>query len=155
MEKSKLPSLLHNWTSIIGFVLAAATSIIILFLLGINFIVGIKSPYIGILLYMILPAFLVLGLLIIPSGMYIRWRQLRKGMELPFKWPSIDLNDNRHWRAAIIFLLGTSLFILLSSVGIYQAYQFTESVVFCGRTCHVVMKPEYTAYQRSPHARVE
>jgi nitrate/TMAO reductase-like tetraheme cytochrome c subunit len=43
----------------------------------------------------------------------------------------------------------------LSTVGIYQAYQFTESVAFCGRTCHVVMKPEYTAYQRSPHARVE
>ncbi len=155
MEKNKLPSLLHNWTSVVGFVLAAATSLIILFLLGINFIVGIKSPYIGILLYMILPAFLVLGLLIIPSGMYIRWRQLRKGMELPFKWPSIDLNDNRHWRVAIIFLLGTSLFILLSTVGIYQTYQFAESVAFCGRTCHVVMKPEYTAYQQSPHARVE
>ena len=155
MDKRKLPSLLHNWTSVVGFVLAVVTSLIILFLLVINFIVGIESPYIGILLYMFLPSFLVLGLLLIPCGMYLRSRQLRKGGELPFKWPRMDLNDKHHMRAAIIFLLGTSLFILLSSVGIYQAYQFTGSVAFCGSLCHVVMKPEYTAYQQSPHARVE
>ena len=29
-----------------------------------------------------------------------------------------------------------------------------ESTQFCGQTCHSVMDPEYTAYQRSPHARV-
>ena len=28
------------------------------------------------------------------------------------------------------------------------------SVTFCGRTCHSVMRPEYTAYELSPHARV-
>ncbi len=155
MEKGKLPSLLHNWTSVIGFVLAVISSFIIMFLLIINFIVGIKSPYIGILLYMILPAFLVLGLLLVPSGMYITWRQLWKGGELPSKWPRLDLNDKQQRRSATIFLLGTSLFILMSSVGIYQTYQFTDSVAFCGRACHTVMKPEYTAYQQSPHARVK
>ncbi|MGO9417203.1 MAG: NapC/NirT family cytochrome c [Syntrophobacteraceae bacterium] len=155
MEKGKLPSLSHNWTSAIGFILSSVSSLIILFLLGINLFVGIKNPYIGILLYIILPPFLVLGLLLIPVGMYLRWRQVRKGGELHSKWPRIDLNDERHRKYAIIFLLGTSFFILLSSVGIYQAYQFTDSVAFCGRVCHTVMKPEYTAYQQSPHARVE
>src|SRR5262249_20574069 len=32
--------------------------------------------------------------------------------------------------------------------------EYTESVEFCGRLCHTVMNPEYTAYQQSPHARV-
>ena len=105
MDKRKLPSLLHNWTSVVGFVLAVVTSLIILFLLVINFIVGIESPYIGILLYMFLPSFLVLGLLLIPCGMYLRSRQLRKGGELPFKWPRMDLSYKHHMRAAIIFLL--------------------------------------------------
>jgi hypothetical protein len=36
----------------------------------------------------------------------------------------------------------------------YRAYHFTDSVRFCGLVCHQVMKPEYTAYQHSPHARV-
>jgi hypothetical protein len=45
------------------------------------------------------------------------------------------------------------LLVLLSVTG-YRAYQFTESVKFCGLVCHVVMKPEFTAHQFSPHARV-
>jgi nitrate/TMAO reductase-like tetraheme cytochrome c subunit len=32
--------------------------------------------------------------------------------------------------------------------------EFMDSVSFCGLTCHTVMKPEYTAYGYSPHARV-
>ena len=30
-----------------------------------------------------------------------------------------------------------------------------DSVSFCGKTCHTVMEPEFTAYQSSPHSRVE
>ena len=30
-----------------------------------------------------------------------------------------------------------------------------DSVTFCGQTCHTVMQPEYTAYQDSPHSKVE
>ena len=57
-------------------------------------------------------------------------------------------------KTAALFLLAAVLFSLFSAVGIYQAYHYTESVEFCGLTCHKVMKPEYTAYQASPHARV-
>jgi hypothetical protein len=46
------------------------------------------------------------------------------------------------------------LFITFTLVGSYQFYQFADSVTFCGQTCHPVMKPEFTAYQLSPHARV-
>ena len=30
-----------------------------------------------------------------------------------------------------------------------------DTTHFCGQTCHTVMAPEYSAYQNSPHARVE
>jgi nitrate/TMAO reductase-like tetraheme cytochrome c subunit len=33
------------------------------------------------------------------------------------------------------------------------AWEYTNSTAFCGTTCHT-MPPEYTAYLRSPHARV-
>ncbi len=51
-------------------------------------------------------------------------------------------------------LFGTIAFALIGAIGGYQAYHYTESVTFCGKTCHVIMKPEHTAYQNSPHARV-
>ena len=46
------------------------------------------------------------------------------------------------------------VFVMLSGAGSYKAYEFTDSVQFCGQTCHGVMHPEFTAYQLSPHARV-
>ena len=40
-----------------------------------------------------------------------------------------------------------------SAFGSYRAYEYTDSVAFCGTLCHGVMQPEYAAYQNSPHAR--
>jgi hypothetical protein len=37
----------------------------------------------------------------------------------------------------------------------FSTIGYMESTTFCGVTCHSVMAPEYTAYQNSPHARVE
>ena len=46
------------------------------------------------------------------------------------------------------------VFFLFTAYGSYRAFEWTESVEFCGKTCHEVMEPEFTAYQNSPHARV-
>ena len=54
----------------------------------------------------------------------------------------------------MIFSVGSTIFLLLSAVGSYEAFHYSESVEFCGTLCHKVMKPEYVAYQNSPHARV-
>ncbi len=156
MEKKKLPPLVYNWTSSIGAVVAVVAGLAIVFLLLISLVSKTINPYLGILLYMILPALLVLGLLLIPIGMYIQWRSRQKPEEISYlKWPSLDLSNSRHRNAVLVFLIGTLLFVFISSVGIYQAYHYTESVAFCGLTCHTVMQPEYTAYQDSPHARVK
>jgi hypothetical protein len=57
-------------------------------------------------------------------------------------------------RAVFLGTLGSVIFLGLSAFGSYQAYEYTDSVQFCGQVCHKVMHPEYTAYQSSPHARV-
>jgi hypothetical protein len=44
--------------------------------------------------------------------------------------------------------------VFISGIGSYEAYHFTESDEFCGKTCHTVMEPEFTTYQNSPHSRV-
>jgi hypothetical protein len=155
MTKEKLPPLSYNWTSAVGAVIALVSVVMIVFLLIVNAVAGIKNPYLGIVLYMGLPIFLVTGLLLIPVGMYHAWRTRQKeGAITYFKWPSIDLNIRRHRNAAMIFTFGTLAFILISAVGMYQAYHYTDSVAFCGLTCHKVMTPEYSTYLDSPHARV-
>ena len=53
-----------------------------------------------------------------------------------------------------LFLAGSVVFLLVSAIGSYQSYHYTESVQFCGQACHGVMKPEFVTYTHSPHARV-
>ncbi|RMG29590.1 MAG: cytochrome C, partial [Methanobacteriota archaeon] len=106
-------------------------------------------------IYILLPAVMIVGLLLIPIGMLIQMRKIRKMKEHPAEeWPRIDLNLTTHRNAFFIFTGGTTLLLFLTAVGSYEAFHFTESVVFCGQLCHKVMHPEFTAYQNSPHARV-
>ncbi|QJA06882.1 hypothetical protein FVE67_08800 [Thermosulfurimonas marina] len=55
------------------------------------------------------------------------------------------------------FLTSVILTVVLICMGaiVYSAYHYTESVNFCGKLCHRVMTPEFTAYQHSPHAHVK
>lgn len=54
----------------------------------------------------------------------------------------------------MLFATGTLLLMIFTSIGGYRAFEITESVTFCGKVCHTVMRPEYTTYLHSPHARV-
>ena len=73
------PGLMRNAISLVGAALALVSAANIAFLIFIDYITGRPSPYIGILAYMILPGFLLLGLLLIPIGMLVeRHRRRRK-----------------------------------------------------------------------------
>jgi len=109
----------------------------------------------GLFAYIILPVFLVIGLLLIPIGMLLNAKKIkRKHFEQDRKWPLIDLNKNSHRNALIIFSVGSLLFLFFTGMGSYEAFHYTESTRFCGTLCHQVMEPEFVAYKKSPHARV-
>ena len=50
---------------------------------------------------------------------------------------------------------GAFAFLFMTAVGSYQTYQYTESVQFCGKACHLPMEPEFVASQHTPHANVD
>ncbi|MGB9241757.1 MAG: NapC/NirT family cytochrome c, partial [Candidatus Acidiferrales bacterium] len=127
----------------------------LLFLLLVDVLAGGSNPYFGVLTYMVLPLFLVIGLVLLIVGM-LRERARRRKIapdQVP-TYTKIDLNVPR--QRAIFTFVGSFLlvFVLLTAVGSYRAYEFTDSTQFCGQLCHNVMNPEFTAYQASPHARV-
>jgi hypothetical protein len=154
-KKIKLPQTFYNWTSIIGATIAVISLFMIAFLFILSTLLNQGSSYIGLVIYIALPTLLVIGLMLIPIGMIIRFRRQKAGMAVRERnWPHIDFNDHRHRNAFMIFSVGSVVFLLLSAIGSYEAFHYTESVEFCGTLCHDVMKPEYVAYQNSPHARV-
>jgi hypothetical protein len=154
MMRRRLPQSLYNPVSLVG----AGAALLMLGAILVFFILDVSgastSPYIGILTYMVLPGVLVLGLLVIPVGMWLEIRRRKKTGGAERKYFTIDLNQPAQRFAFMIFMVGTTFLVIISTVGMYQAYQYSESVTFCGEVCHTVMKPEYTAYQHSPHARV-
>jgi nitrate/TMAO reductase-like tetraheme cytochrome c subunit len=145
----------YNWITITGFLLAV-NSLIVIFLLFIFSLLSKESnPYMGLFTFIVSPAFMVLGLLLIPIGMLNKRRKM-KGQEYTIqKWPILDMN-NKIQRAAIVRISIITLVLLVATaMGSYQAFHYTESVKFCGTLCHKVMEPEYTAYQNSSHANVK
>src|SRR5450759_2927181 len=143
--------LLRNPISLAGIALAIVSLANIFLFVIIDAIAVKPSPYVGILAYMVSPAFLILGLLIMLGGVLL---ERRKKVAPTAFYPRVDLNDPTQRSAVISFMTFLIVFVMVSVMGSYKAYEFTESVSFCGQLCHTVMSPEYTAYQLSPHARV-
>ncbi|HUP47882.1 MAG TPA: NapC/NirT family cytochrome c, partial [Thermoanaerobaculia bacterium] len=70
------------------------------------------------------------------------------------EYPQLDLNVPRTRKIFLISVAALTIFVMVSLAGSYKAYHYTDSDAFCGTMCHSVMRPQYTAYQASPHARV-
>jgi nitrate/TMAO reductase-like tetraheme cytochrome c subunit len=148
-------SIWHNWISLAGGVVAGGSFFAFILLFAIDqFHFGEKNPYIGLLSYVVAPAFLFLGLALVLAGAWQQRRVLARNPDAPAPRLAIDLSRPRDRWILLWFGLGTAVFLLCTALGSYNTYQFTESVQFCGQVCHSVMKPEFTAYQRGNHARV-
>jgi hypothetical protein len=73
------------------------------------------------------------------------WSALKR-----FFFPSAD---SARWLRVLPFAMMGGLTLTLLSGGVYT-WTYTNSSEFCGTACHT-MPPEYSAYLRSPHARVQ
>jgi hypothetical protein len=152
--KRTLPSSFYNPITLIGSALGGVSFGLILFLILLETLAEEPKPYMGIIAFVILPAILIVGLILIAIGIIREHRLERKGKAHEHRLPRIDLNDPRHRKAFSYFSLGTILLLLFSAFGSFKAYEYTDSDAFCGEVCHSVMAPEYIAYQFSPHAEV-
>ncbi len=146
----------YNVTTYVGVLLSIVILIIELFLFIIDFFSPNPSSYLGMFTYLLLPPFLVIGLILIPWGAYLKRKRVKSGRaELKPFTIFIDPSLPTHRNALFVFIFGTTIFLVMTAVGSYKAFHYTESVRFCGITCHDIMRPEYTLYQQSPHANVK
>lgn len=152
----RLPRSYYNIISFIGTVIAYISLFLIAAFAFIGWVYDDSSSYLGLFIFIIIPGFLIIGLLMIPIGMSIE-RRRRKKRELDYVkqgWPVIDMNVKKYRNAIFVFAVGTIILFILSSIGSYEAFHYTESNEFCGTLCHEVMEPEHVAYQNSTHSRV-
>ena len=145
--------LIKNPLSMVGLALAVVAFANIFFLILVDIISTYPNPYMGVLAYMVMPAFLVLGILLVVVGIVLERRRRVRGISDASRFPKIDLNNPKQ-RSSVAFAFSfVVIFALLSAVGSFKAYKATESVSFCGQSCHA-LHPEFIAYSASSHAKV-
>jgi len=147
----------NNPTTVTGIVIATVAALTIIIFMVAELAGGFHNPYIGIFSYLVLPAIFVVGLVLIPIGMWRRRKLLlaegQTAEEMSY-YPRLDFNDPHLRRVGFVILTLTGLNAVILGSTSYLAVEEMDSARFCGATCHTVMQPEYTAYHESPHSRV-
>ena len=152
---SPLVYLSNNWISQIGVVIVTSATVFWLVLLPLILRGAVPNPYMGILMYLALPGIFIGGLVLIPVGMLWEKQRERKAGELPAEFPPLDFQSKELRRLLTFIGLTTFANVIIAGQLSYSAVNYMDSVTLCGQTCHTVMQPEFTAYQNSPHSRVE
>ncbi len=154
--KQRFSDYFYNPITFAGVLLSIAVFTLEITLFGIDYYSRSPSLYLGLITYFLLPPFLFLGALLIPIGAWWKKRRIAKGVVSRYPVAFVlDLSKQTHRNGLFVFLAVSSLIVITSVISSYRAYHYTESVSFCGQLCHVVMKPEFTRYRASPHARVK
>lgn len=158
--KKLLTALTRNTVSLIGLILASLSAMLIMALSALAAFgaVGRGGSDLGVLSYVILPATFVLGLALVPAGMWWQRRRERRAAlharAAPPPLPVIDLNDPAIRASVVSFVLvAFGCIVVLGATG-YKGVLVLDSTRFCTQACHVVMQPEAVAHARSPHADV-
>jgi nitrate/TMAO reductase-like tetraheme cytochrome c subunit len=113
-----------------------------------------QHPYAGLVVFVVVPGLLVLGLLLIPLGMWLEARRLQHHPEAPREWPVFDLRRPTTRRTILAVIALTAVNIVIVSLAAKGAMHWMESPSFCGQACHLPMQPQFTAWQAAPHSEV-
>jgi hypothetical protein len=148
-----LAAVLRHWISAIGVALTTASALLFLFFVALDLLGVFQNPYVGIIIFVIVPALFVVGLVCIPVGLWLERRQRR--VEAPgSEWPRLDLRDPGTRRMLGFVAVASLVNLAIISTASFGAVEYTESREFCGQVCHDVMGPEFVAHQNGLHARV-
>jgi hypothetical protein len=136
----RIGSIFNDWPTRLAaiiFVLVVAT-----FIFNIVSDLPDKYPLFGVLNYVLVPMLFVAGGIIFSLAI-LKFNKAKDASLMPQS------------RSKLLFLiLSGAVAIMFLIMDGYLLLEFTDSTAFCGRLCHDVMYPEYTAYQSSAHSRV-
>jgi nitrate/TMAO reductase-like tetraheme cytochrome c subunit len=138
-----------HWLSLTGAALVATAFVSWLVVLPQTTRGHADNPYLGIVVFLIVPVIFFAGLALIPIGIYLSRRQIRKGL-------AVEQFDRKTVlrRVGWFFGVTTLVNLLIGTQVTYRAVKHMETPQFCGAACHA-MKPEFSAYQNAPHSKVE
>jgi hypothetical protein len=140
--------------SLAGVLLATVSAVAFLCLLVAELLGLFDNPYAALVVFVVVPALLVLGLLLIPFGMWLERRRILRHPGTEREWFVIDFRSPATRRKALLIGALTIVNAAIVLVAGYGSLHSMESPSFCGQTCHTPMRPQFTAWQNAPHSGV-
>ncbi|NOY54926.1 MAG: cytochrome C [Actinobacteria bacterium] len=138
----------------VGGAIMVAGGLMFLVLVAIDMTSASQNSYRSLVTYVAMPSVVLLGAIIFLLAVR---RQVmnarRRGEKVQFTL-RVEPSNPRYMRSLWVFLGVGALVLLVVGWSGFKGYEATDSVEFCGQTCHKVMKPEAVTYEHSPHARV-
>ncbi|MGE5895023.1 MAG: cytochrome C [bacterium] len=152
--KRLLPASFYNPLSLIGAVVVVFNIGLMIFLTIVDMLSKHPSAYAGIIIFIILPLFILIGAVFLAVGIVRERRRQAAGLPAEHRLPVLDFNDQRQRK--IVILVGSAfiLLCLIYAFASYKAYEYVESNTFCGMVCHTVMGPEHSSHRLYSHAEV-
>jgi len=148
--QNTLAALTRNRLSLVGSAVAQVSAILLATLFVLEMLGVAGNPYIGAITYMVLPALLIFGVVLMVWG--IR-RERKRVSDVAF--PIVDFNQEDVRKRWMLLIVLATMGAVIIAVGGASAVHYMESNAFCGEVCHTPMTPEFKAHARSSHARVK
>ena len=139
--------------AILGALIATASAVAFVVLV-IAALAGLfENPYAGLVVFIVIPALFVIGLVLIPAGMWLQARALERDPSAA-DWPVLDFGRARVRRMALVVTALTAVNVVIVLLAGYGSLHWMESPAFCGQVCHTPMQPQFMAWQGASHANV-
>ena len=140
--------------AIVGVVVTTASAVVFITLVIAMLTGMLDNPYAGLIVFVAVPLFFVMGLLLIPAGVWLQRRKLARDPRLVDDWPVLDLRRPGVRRTVLLVTVLTCVNAVIILLAGYGSLHWMESPKFCGQVCHTPMQPQFTAWRNGPHPRI-
>jgi nitrate/TMAO reductase-like tetraheme cytochrome c subunit len=151
---SRAPLLRHP-LSVAGVVLTTVSAVVFGALLVAMWMGAFsRNPYAGLVVFIVVPGLFVLGLLMIPFGMWLEYRWQQRHAGATRDWFVFDLRQPVTRQRAVLILVLTAVNLAIVGLAATASVHWMESPTFCGQACHTPMHPQFSAWQDAPHSQI-
>jgi len=145
---------LSHPVAILGVLITTASAVLFISLI-IAILAGLlRNPYVGLVVFVAIPAAFVTGLILIPIGVHLRRRALLRDPNASVDWPILDFRRASVRRTTLLITALTAVNIVIVLLAGYGSLHWMESPMFCGQVCHTPMEPQFMAWGNATHSRV-
>ena len=148
--RGSFATVLRSRVAAAGVAITTSSALLFLFLVALDLLGYLENPYLGILIFIVVPAVFVVGLLLIPAGVWLERRRTGHSPSLA----EFNLADPAVRRTVAFVAVLTAVNLAILSFAAFGAVEYSESQAFCGQSCHQVMGPQFEAHRTGPHARL-